>query len=264
MTIFASHTIDAALDAFQVLIVPGRGNSGVSHWQTYLEASLPGARRVWQEEWDAPQLDAWAARIAASARAADKPVLVVAHSFGCLATVAALADHGAPIAGALLVAAADPVRFSIDDERLRHALQVPTTLVVSRNDPWLRFDKAHRLAARWNARVVDAGYVGHVNVDSGHGYWAPAQTLLGQLAAEVARIGSAGSARADQGVERHQQEEGKPDQRPLGEREAEELPRRVGANTAGLEERDQLSRPIHEFFPPGLIARTAAGARVVL
>jgi len=178
---------ESALDAFQVLIVPGRGNSGDGHWKTHLEARLRRARRVLQAYWYRPQLDAWAGRIGACARQATRPVLVVAHSFGCLATVAAVANHRAPIAGVLLVAPADPARFAIGDDRLGETLPVPATLVLSRNDPWLEAAHARRLAVRWGAQAVDAGHAGHINVDSGHGPWPEAQTLLLRLAAAVAR-----------------------------------------------------------------------------
>lgn len=171
-----------ALDDFDVLIVPGRGNSGPGHWQSYLEASLPGAQRVHQAEWDRPELDAWASRVAVEARRAGRPVLAVAHSFGCLATVAAILDHEAPITGALLVAPADPRRFAIAEDRLGERLPVPTTLVLSHNDPWLDAARARGLAALWGSRVVDAGYAGHINVDSGHGPWPRAHVLLSRLA----------------------------------------------------------------------------------
>lgn len=183
----APAPLSRPLAAFDILIVPGRGNSGPDHWQTRLEAGLPGARRVLQREWDHPVLDDWSPQVDAMAAQARRPVLVVAHSFGCLATAAALLDHGAPIAGALLVAPANPDRFAIPFARLQQALPVPTLLVASRNDPWMSHADALNWAGAWGSEVVDAGFAGHINVDSGHGHWPALPWLLRRLAARAAR-----------------------------------------------------------------------------
>lgn len=174
------------LDAFQVLIVPGRGNSGAHHWQSLLEAELVDSRRVVQTDWNRPQLESWARQVGEAAERAGKPVLVVAHSFGCLASVAAGLRHGAPIAGVLLVAPADPGRFDVDEATVGGSLPFASILVLSRDDPWLQIETGHRLGDRWGARIVDVGQAGHINVDSGHGHWPLARLLLGELAAELA------------------------------------------------------------------------------
>jgi hypothetical protein len=178
----ALAALSRQLAAFDILIVPGRGNSGPAHWQTRLEAGLPGARRVLQREWDQPVLDDWSVEVTAMAARVRKPVLAVAHSFGCLATAAALLDHDAPIAAALLVAPANPDRFAIPFARLQRSLPVPTLLVASRNDPWMSHADALGWAAQWDSEVVDAGFAGHINVASGHGHWPQLPALLARLA----------------------------------------------------------------------------------
>ena len=40
-------------------IVPGLGNSGPEHWQTYFEESGANFFRIRQEEWDAPSCTDW-------------------------------------------------------------------------------------------------------------------------------------------------------------------------------------------------------------
>jgi predicted alpha/beta hydrolase family esterase len=52
----------AAPTAPRLLIVPGLHDSGPAHWQSWLEAQEPGARRVVQRDWQAPDLERWAAR----------------------------------------------------------------------------------------------------------------------------------------------------------------------------------------------------------
>lgn len=183
------NDLSRLLSEFDVLIVPGRDNSGPGHWQTLLEDDLPEARRVQQENWAQPDLNAWSARVAAAAYAADRPVLAVAHSFGCLATVGALLDHAAPLAGALLVAPAEPKRFAIPAHRLQQPLPVPNLLVASRNDPWMSYPVALGWAAHWGSTVIDAGLAGHINVASGHGHWPALPTLLTRLAARAEAAG---------------------------------------------------------------------------
>ncbi|MFO1414132.1 MAG: alpha/beta hydrolase [Burkholderiales bacterium] len=179
---FAWHT--------PVLVVPGLHDSGPGHWQTHWEARFPELVRVVQDDFARPDLDAWAAAIAAAVEAAPAPPILVAHSFGCLATVRAAYTIGDAIAGVLFVAPADPARFGIEDPALAATLPFPSTLVASRNDPWLKFIKAGALAARWGSRFVDAGHAGHINADSGHGAWPEGQDLLRDVAERAAAAGT--------------------------------------------------------------------------
>ena len=88
-----THNFPASAAA-DFLVIPGRGGSGAEHWQSHFERSHANARRVEQQDWNEPDLDVWARRIAASSLAGDRPVLAVAHSFGCLALARAV--HVAP------------------------------------------------------------------------------------------------------------------------------------------------------------------------
>lgn len=153
------------------LIVPGLGNSGPQHWQTWLEQRLPHTGRVVQPDWGLPDLDAWSQRIAEAVDACDEPPILVAHSFGVLATAHAAARTQKKIAAAMLVAPADPEVFGYADILPRQPLPFPATLVASHSDPWMTFDAASLWAQHWGARLIDAGHVGHINVDSGHGPW---------------------------------------------------------------------------------------------
>ena len=42
-----------------ILIIPGLGGSEADHWQTRWEQKLSTARRVVQDDWDRPVLEAW-------------------------------------------------------------------------------------------------------------------------------------------------------------------------------------------------------------
>lgn len=84
------------------LVLPGYQNSGPEHWQTRWEAAEPDTfRRVQQADWDHPDQNDWIARVdaAVAEAAADGPVVLVAHSLGCVTVarwVAAALPGGPP------------------------------------------------------------------------------------------------------------------------------------------------------------------------
>ncbi|WP_195844912.1 alpha/beta hydrolase, partial [Bordetella pertussis] len=72
----------------QPIIVPGWQGSGPGHWQTHWSRTLPHAVRLQQRDWPQPQRAEWVAALAAAVDAAPTPVLLVAHSLGCLVSAA--------------------------------------------------------------------------------------------------------------------------------------------------------------------------------
>lgn len=173
-----------------VLIIPGLGNSGPEHWQTYLERTWPGAWRVVMGDWDHPDLQDWTQCLERAVQGAgDGPVVLVAHSLGC-AAVAHWSREGRVdvVKAALLVAPPD-----IDEagETLpevwnfcpmpRHRLPFPTVVVASRTDPFAAWERAEAYADAWGARLIDVGDAGHINTASGHGDWPEAERLVRQL-----------------------------------------------------------------------------------
>ena len=167
-----------------VLVVPGLNGSGPAHWQSWIEG-LIGAQRVHQDDWSRPDIDSWSARVEAAIGAQARPVWLVAHSFGCLASVVAASRQPDRIAGALLVAPASPDRFGITSRIPDTVLPFPAVLAASRNDPWMKFMSAAHWADRWGARLVDLGEAGHVNPESGHGPWPAGLELFRQLQASA-------------------------------------------------------------------------------
>jgi hypothetical protein len=170
-----------------VLIVPGWGDSGPEHWQSLWETADPGFRRVVQRDWLYPICTEWVETLAGGIRAAGGPVVLVAHSLGCLAVAHCARDGALPVHGALLVAPPDVERpdFPPTIEGFtpvpREPLPFPSVVVASRNDPFAEFERTRALAAAWGSRLVDAGHGGHLNADAGLGPWPLGEKLLAEL-----------------------------------------------------------------------------------
>lgn len=167
------------------LIVPGVGGSDYDHWQSWLQRQMVSSSRVQQADWNLPVLSQWVKNFVQAVNQVDEPIQVVAHSFGCLTTVSALSEHpelSKKIKKVILVAPANPARFgdqgfardSQNDYSTyfhRIKLKIPSTLIISENDPWLDYYDAIALAKSWNIRPINLGQVGHINVASGFGYF---------------------------------------------------------------------------------------------
>ena len=163
-----------------VVIVPGLGNSGQNHWQTRWQRRLPNADRIRLAQWEHPDLQQWVDATIATVRR-QRTSYIVAHSFGCLATVQALDTIRDQVRGVLLVAPADPEKFGIASLLRHSAIPVPGLVVGSLSDPWLSWSKAQQWAQRWELPIYCAGSAGHINVESGHGDWPEGWGLLHRL-----------------------------------------------------------------------------------
>ena len=155
----------------RLVIVPGLHGSGAEHWQSWLHGQVDGSVRVEQDEWSTPDLDRWSERVADTLAAQGLgPHVIVAHSFGCLATVHALQRRPAlDVSQLLLVAPAEPNRFDIAPRLPQARLAARSCVVASDNDPWMSATQAHSWALRWGSDWINLGNAGHVNVDSGYG-----------------------------------------------------------------------------------------------
>ena len=151
--------------------------------------------------WTTPHRNAWVTKLDQAIRQARAPVILAAHSLGCLA-VAWWAEltrqpYGWPVAGALLVAPADVDHPEASAELRsfspspRTPLPFPSILVASNDDPWISIERAHSLAVEWGSHFIDAGPQGHMNAASGIGWWTEGQELLER----VISVGSAGRKR---------------------------------------------------------------------
>jgi predicted alpha/beta hydrolase family esterase len=181
-----------------ILIVPGLRDQVALHWQTLLEsrlrsqgrpvASVPPMGRV--------DLDC-ASKVATIERVAQGvtgPIVIVAHSGGCIMVAHWAHLTRREVHGALLAAPPDfdrampegyPTLAQLDAAGWlpvpRRALPFRSIVGASRNDPLAAFDRVEALAAAWGSELVDLGEVGHLNPASGYGAWPQVDGFVERL-----------------------------------------------------------------------------------
>lgn len=177
------------------LILPGWQGSPDNHWQSHWQQNLPNARRVEQADWFNPDPHHWVAELERAVSADSTPVILIAHSLGCI-TVARWAAQ-APLAslrkvrGALLVAPADVERPGCPEALrgfapiARELLPFPSQLVGSDNDPAASAARAMELARSWGSQAAILAGAGHINVKSGHQRWEQGFGYLYRLQSQI-------------------------------------------------------------------------------
>jgi len=185
-----------------MLIVPGLRDHAPRHWQTELARRWPGARQLEPMGRDNLSLEPRLQALEAAVAAASRPVLLVAHSGGCV-LVAHWARHtglGRRVMGALL---ATPPTFDAPLPPPYPSLQAldaagwlpvphsglpfPSIIAASRNDPLGKFLSVSALARDWGGVVEDLGAVGHLNPASGFGPWPAVDGLIRRLMTPTTR-----------------------------------------------------------------------------
>ena len=167
-----------------IVIVPGWANSGPGHWQTLLEQSLPNCVRVQMKDWECTQREVWVQAISETIVAQNAPVIVVAHSLGCIATTYLPNHVRQQIVGALLVAPADPEKksFLADFSPVPYTtLPYKSIVVGSSNDPFCAGRLSSAYARSWGSQYVRLPDAGHINIESGFGPWPMGKLLLDSL-----------------------------------------------------------------------------------
>jgi predicted alpha/beta hydrolase family esterase len=181
-----------------VLIVPGLRGEVPEHWQSKLAEHLVRAGRAVETvpPMGRAELDCQARvdAIEAHARVIDGPLLLVAHSGGCIMTTHWARRTTRRVQGALLATPPDfespmPEGFPTMAELEaagwlpvpRLPLPFPSIVATSSNDPLGREERVRELARDWGSTVVSLGQVGHLNPVSGYGEWPRALDLLDLL-----------------------------------------------------------------------------------
>jgi len=170
-----------AVENLPVVIVPGLHNSDEKHWQSLWQARLPESQRIHVDDWDTPNLAAWRAGIIDVLAKLETPAVLIAHSFGTLASASIAAEFPDKIAALLLVAPADPDKFGIANQLPQNFLPVSAKVIASSDDPWMTETKAAYWSLLWGADYLRIKNVGHINSQSNLGIWPEGINLLHQL-----------------------------------------------------------------------------------
>lgn len=172
----------------QYFIIPGLGNSGPLHWQTWFEETLPNCTRIMQQEWDAPDCKDWLSHIDAALEGHDpENIVLIGHSLGCVTIAHWALQNSVRIKGALLVAPSDieaPV-YTFHATGFTpiplNKIGFPTIVAASSNDEWVSMERAAFFAQCWGSKLVNIGEAGHINAASGYYQWQQGLELLQQF-----------------------------------------------------------------------------------
>ena len=163
----------------------GIGNSGESHWQRKWHARWPGGIWVEHQSWDEPEDRQWLSELRAALAVIPGPKLLVAHSLGCLlAAMWATSDYDPSVQGAFLAAVPNPhgpnfpPQIKGFDRIAQVPLPMPSVVVASESDPYGSIEYARATAERWQAQFASVGPRGHINADSGLGFWPEGLAIL--------------------------------------------------------------------------------------
>ncbi len=170
------------------LIIPGLGNSGPEHWQTWFESTGTNFFRINQTEWDAPKCNDWVENIEKAISKYDpSTVVLIGHSLGC-STIAHWAKQTQfKIKGAMLVGPSDieaPV-YTFPATGFTpiplQKLAFKSIVVASSDDPWVSIERAQYFAGCWGSELINIGNAGHINAVSGYGKWPKGLEILKQF-----------------------------------------------------------------------------------
>lgn len=167
------------------LIVPGYGNSGPIHWQTYFENSGSNFRRIHQASWTEPICNDWVENIN---KVVDEyphqTVVLISHSMGGVAIAQWAKKYKKQIKGAMIVAPPD-LENPYKDYNLQSFIPIPleplpfkSVAVVSTNDYWSTLERSKFFAQSWGSDYVEIGDAGHINHSSGYGDWPEGLDIL--------------------------------------------------------------------------------------
>ena len=173
----------------KLLIIPGLGDSGKDHWQTYWLKKYTNATKLIQDNWNEPQLKDWLDKLNEAILKLNQPTILIAHSLGVSLVLHWLSKNSNPnIIGALLVAPADVDSPDHTPKEIWNFAPIPTAklhfpaiVVSSENDPYIPLQRAKELAEIWGSDFINIGQKGHINSESNLEYWEEGQLILQQL-----------------------------------------------------------------------------------
>ena len=172
-----------------LLIIPGLGDSGENHWQSFWLKKFINSSKVIQDNWDEPELEQWLHNLDKAIQKLEEPTILVAHSLAVSLVMHWLSQNNNPnIIGAMLVAPADVDSPEHTPDFLRNFAPIPTSklpfpsvVIGSEDDTYMSIERGKELAQKWGSDFVNIGKKGHINSASNLQYWEEGQVFLEQL-----------------------------------------------------------------------------------
>jgi predicted alpha/beta hydrolase family esterase len=176
-----------------LLIIPGLGDSGENHWQSFWLKKFTNSTKVIQDNWDEPQLNQWLLNLNKAILKLKEPTILVAHSLAVSLVMHWLYQNNNPnIVGAMLVAPSDVNSPEHTPDFLRNfapfptsKLPFPSVVIGSENDTYMSIERGKELAENWGSDFVNIGKKGHINSASDLQYWEEGQVFLQQLVSKI-------------------------------------------------------------------------------
>lgn len=181
----ALEALQRLAERYDFVLVPGFKNSGPEHWQSHWQKGTSLFRRISQSHWTQRDIHFWIDAIGRHLAESDRPAILIGHSLGALASACVIAEGHPGVAGAMLVAPAEPMRFEAEEHIPRTTLPQPTVLVASHNDTLISLARATGLARAWGSDLVDLGDAGHINSEAGFGRWPYGLTILADFVERI-------------------------------------------------------------------------------
>jgi predicted alpha/beta hydrolase family esterase len=170
-----------------ILTIPGLFNSGLDHWQSHWERTVPNVERIRQRDYKNAVCSEWIETIQKSVTGRAGEVVLVGHSCGAVAIAFWAKEFGGRVAGAMLVGPSDTEQPDFPRNAVGFApvpldrLPFPSIVVASGDDPYLSLQRATHFANCWGSKLVNIGPAGHINAASGHGPWPEGIAILKEL-----------------------------------------------------------------------------------
>lgn len=166
-------------------ILPGYGNSGEDHWQSYFEKTLPNCSRIEQKSWEEPLCEDWVEAIEqALQKVSHENIVLISHSLGGIALAHWADRFPRKILGAMIVAPPD-IENPYMDLGLQSFTPIPlqkfpfrSIVVASTDDHWATVDRSTYFANSWGSELRFIENAGHINANSGFGSWDEGMAML--------------------------------------------------------------------------------------
>ncbi len=171
---------------YNLLNVPGIGDSRERHWHTNWEITFPETKRVIQKDWDHPDQVEWVMVLETAIKNnSDKPIILIAHSLGGGAIIHANELNKLDgVKGIFMVALPDIERKDFPKEcsgfvpMPKRELSVPGVMISSETDDWCSIEVAEKWSKSLAIPLINIGDKQHICGANEFESWEDGKRLL--------------------------------------------------------------------------------------